>query len=60
MNSLNTLGNRQVSSLHADLTRMENGEGGLGIQGAYDDSWTGRVRAGRSRASTTWVVVSNL
>jgi Golgi SNAP receptor complex protein 2 len=33
MNSLNSLGNRQVASLQADLTRMENGEGGAGIHG---------------------------
>ncbi|WWC89280.1 uncharacterized protein L201_004201 [Kwoniella dendrophila CBS 6074] len=33
MQSLNALGNRQIASLNADLNRMENGEGGPGIQG---------------------------
>jgi Golgi SNAP receptor complex protein 2 len=33
MNSLNTLGNRQVTSLNADLAKMESGEAGPGIQG---------------------------
>ena len=33
MNSLNALGNRQVASLQADLSRMENGESGPSIQG---------------------------
>ncbi|WRT66414.1 uncharacterized protein IL334_003370 [Kwoniella shivajii] len=33
MQSLNALGNRQIASLNVDLTRMENGEGGPGIQG---------------------------
>lgn len=33
MNSLNALGNRQVTSLQADLSRMEAGEGGSNMQG---------------------------
>ncbi|RSH87303.1 protein transport protein bos1 [Saitozyma podzolica] len=33
MNSLNALGNRQIASLQADLTKMEAGEGGPSIQG---------------------------
>ncbi|KAK4686720.1 golgi SNAP receptor complex member 2, partial [Tremellales sp. Uapishka_1] len=33
MQSLNLLGNRQIASLQADLTRMEVGEAGPGIQG---------------------------
>lgn len=33
MQSLNALGNRQIASLNADLSRMENGEGGPAIQG---------------------------
>jgi hypothetical protein len=36
MNSLNALGNRQIASLQADLTKMEAGEGGPSIQGG---SW---------------------
>ena len=35
MNSLNALGNRQVASLNADLTKMESGEAGPSIQGKY-------------------------
>nr|XP_019046360.1 synaptobrevin [Kwoniella bestiolae CBS 10118]OCF25290.1 synaptobrevin [Kwoniella bestiolae CBS 10118] len=33
MQSLNALGNRQIASLNADLSRMESGEGGPGVQG---------------------------
>lgn len=33
MNSLNTLGNRQVASLNADLAKMEAGDIGPSIQG---------------------------
>ena len=33
MNSLNALGNRQISSLQADLAKMENGESGPSVQG---------------------------
>jgi len=33
MNSLNALGNRQISSLQADLSKMENGESGPSVQG---------------------------
>ncbi|OCF36809.1 synaptobrevin [Kwoniella heveanensis BCC8398] len=33
MQSLNALGNRQIASLNADLAKMENGEGGPGVQG---------------------------
>jgi hypothetical protein len=39
MNSLNALGNRQIASLQADLTKMEAGEGGPSIQGG---SWAMR------------------
>ena len=45
MQSLNALGNRQIASLNADLSRMDNGEGGPAIQGELRDSSTisGRV-----------------
>jgi hypothetical protein len=33
MNSLNALGNRQISSLQADLAKMENGESGPSVHG---------------------------
>ena len=33
MNSLNALGNRQISSLQADLAKMETGESGPSVQG---------------------------
>lgn len=33
MNSLNALGNRQIASLNADLSKMESGESGPSIQG---------------------------
>ncbi|ORX36604.1 snare region anchored in the vesicle membrane C-terminus-domain-containing protein [Kockovaella imperatae] len=33
MNSLNSLGNRQIASLNADLAKMESGEAGPSVQG---------------------------
>ena len=33
MNSLNTLGNRQINSLNADLAKLESGESGPSTQG---------------------------
>lgn len=35
MNSLNAHGNRQIASLNADLTKMENGEAGPSMQGEF-------------------------
>lgn len=35
MNSLNALGNRQIASLQADLSKMENGESGPSVQGTF-------------------------
>lgn len=40
MQSLNALGNRQITSLNADLSRMESGEGGSAIQGELHASST--------------------
>lgn len=40
MQSLNALGNRQIASLNADLSRMESGEGGPAIQGELHASST--------------------
>lgn len=40
MQSLNALGNRQIASLNADLSRMESGEGGPAIQGELHQSRT--------------------
>ena len=35
MNSLNSLGQRQIASLNADLAKMESGEAGPSIQGPF-------------------------
>ena len=42
MNSLNTLGTRQVASLNTDLAKLESGESGPGVQGEFN------IRAGRA------------
>jgi Golgi SNAP receptor complex protein 2 len=45
MNSLNALGNRQIASLQADLSKMENGESGPSVQGTTESEMTLNERA---------------
>lgn len=59
MNSLNTLGNRQVTSLQADLTRMENGDGGSSIQGVLEVE-DNRVHRPRTPLTPTGQITTTL
>lgn len=52
MNSLNALGNRQIASLQADLSRMESGEAGPSVQGEllYTLSYTAPAHDERAKS----------